>query len=130
MTDLTHLTTHGEVLAAEMTDRAFGEEWQRLAVARAVAATVIAYRSDHELSQRELATQLGWRQPQIARIEGGEVNPTHETLMRLASGLGVEFTISITAEGREPTQLTAAARERVIATYAHERSSLRLTATP
>lgn len=98
------------------------------AVARAVAATVIAHRSDHNLSQRDLARLLDVPQPQVARLESGDFEPSHKTLMRLASRLGLEFTISITASDREPKQLTKSARAGVIATYEHNRSALRFTA--
>jgi ribosome-binding protein aMBF1 (putative translation factor) len=121
--------THGELVAEqELADPGFREEWERLAVARAVAATVIAYRADHALSQRALAQLLDVPQPQVARLESGEFEPSNKTLMRLASRLGLEFTISITAADREPKQLTKSARETVIATYEHNRSALRFTA--
>lgn len=126
---ITHSKTHGELVAEqELVDPEFREEWERLAVARAVAATVIAYRADHDLSQRDLAGLLDVPQPQVARLESGENEPSHKTLMRLASRLGLEFTISITAAGREPKQLTKRARDGVIATYEHNRSALRFTA--
>jgi transcriptional regulator with XRE-family HTH domain len=126
---LPHSKTHGELVAEhELADPEFREEWERLSVARAVAATVIAYRADHNLSQRDLAERLDVPQPQVARLESGEYEPSHKTLMRLASCLGLEFTISITAADREPKQLTKSARERVIATYEHNRSALRFTA--
>ena len=32
-------------------------------------------------------------QPQVARLELGEVNPSMETLMRVSAQLGIEFTI-------------------------------------
>ncbi len=129
MADPNRLTTQGELVASEvLADRDFDASWERLAVARAVAATVIAYRSDHQLSQRDLARVLGVPQPQVARIENAEHEPSHRTLMRLASTLGIEFTISITPSGREPTQLTRDARARVLATYEHERSALRFAA--
>ena len=121
--------THADLVAEEgFADPEFREEWARLSVARAVAATVIAYRADHSLSQRELAGLLDIPQPQVARLESGEYEPSHRTLMRLAGCLGLEFTISITAAGREPRQLTKRAREHVLATYEHNRSALRFTA--
>jgi transcriptional regulator with XRE-family HTH domain len=127
--NIAHSKTHGELVAEqELADPGFREEWERLSVARAVAATVIAYRADHTLSQRDLAEVLEVPQPQVARLESGEFEPSHKTLMRLASRLGLEFTISITAADREPKQLTKSARDGVIATYEHNRSALRFTA--
>jgi transcriptional regulator with XRE-family HTH domain len=34
-------------------------------------------------------------QPQVARLERGDVNPTFETLPRLAGGRWIEFTIDV-----------------------------------
>ena len=126
---VTELKTQGELVAREeLRDAAFREEWERLSVARAVAATVIAYRADHDLSQRELARILSVPQPQVARLESGEHEPSRQTLMRLASRLGLEFTISITSAEREPTQLTKRARDGVLATYEQHDAALRFSA--
>jgi transcriptional regulator with XRE-family HTH domain len=46
------------------------------------------------------------QQPAIARLEAGDHNPSMETLMRLAQGLGIDFHIDITPEHVE-VQLTA-----------------------
>jgi transcriptional regulator with XRE-family HTH domain len=123
------LKTQGELVAEEGSrDVTFREEWERLSVARAVEATVIGYRADHHLSQRELARQLDVPQPQVARLESGEHEPSPRTLMRLASRLGLEFTISITSTEREPTQLTKRARDGVLATYEQHDAALRFSA--
>jgi transcriptional regulator with XRE-family HTH domain len=39
------------------------------------------------------------KQPQVARLELGEVNPSMDTLMRISSRLGIEFTIDIRRAG-------------------------------
>jgi DNA-binding XRE family transcriptional regulator len=75
-------------------DPEFRDYWERTALARAVAIAVIRYRSEHELSQRALARQLGMPYSQIARLEIGEHNPSIETLQRLAKGLGRRFFIA------------------------------------
>ena len=56
---------------------------------------MVRYRAERDLSQRDLARRLDIKQPQVARLELGEVNPSIDTLMRLASGLGIEFTIDV-----------------------------------
>ena len=38
------------------------------------------------------------KQPNVARLELGEINPKIETLMLLSSRLGLEFTIDIRPE--------------------------------
>lgn len=107
------LQTHGEVLADELAgDPEFRREWERLALARAVAVEVVRYRADHDLSQRDLAKLLGIKQPQVARLESGEHNPSHETLTLLASRLGMEFNISIAPANKAPALLTKRAAEK------------------
>jgi len=93
---LSEMKTHEELLAEQLRDDPeFRAEWERTALARAVAVAVIGYRADHELSQRDLGKRLSMTQPQVARLERGDVNPSMDTLMRVAAGLGIEFTIDI-----------------------------------
>jgi DNA-binding XRE family transcriptional regulator len=107
--------THGMVVAeAIATDQEFREEWERLAFARAVAAKVIGYRADHKLSQTAVARELGITQPQIARLESAQHEPSHGMLQRLTA-LGMEFTINFAPAGRVPTQITRKARETAVA---------------
>lgn len=91
---MTAMKTHGEIVAEELRDDDFRREWERFELARAVAAMVVAYRSDHRLTQRALAERLGITQPRVARIESGEHNPTPDTLMLLAGRLDLELNIS------------------------------------
>lgn len=90
-----------EVLAQDLKDPAFREEWERTALARWIAIEVSHYRVTHELSQRDLADQLGMKQSQVARIETGEHNPSLDTLARLATGLDLELLIDIRPRGRD-----------------------------
>lgn len=76
-------------------DPEFRDYWERTALARAVAITVIRYRSEQELSQRALAKRLGMPHSQVARLELGEHNPSIETLQRLAKGLGRRFIVAV-----------------------------------
>jgi len=70
-----------EVLQRDLEDPEFRVEWERTALARAVALAVLRYRNNHQLSQRDLAHKLDWKQPAVARLESGEVNPALETLL-------------------------------------------------
>src|SRR5207245_1734578 len=66
---------HEELLAAELAaDPEFAHEWERLALARTVAVGLIGFRSDNQLSQRELAELLGVSQPRVVELESGEKN--------------------------------------------------------
>lgn len=97
---LSEMRSGREALDEQLADPEFAAEWQRTALGRAVAIQVVRYRAEYELSQSELARQLGMRQPQVARIEAGDHTPTIETLLRLAAGLGIEIAIDVRPAGR------------------------------
>jgi DNA-binding XRE family transcriptional regulator len=106
------LKTHGELVAEEMTgDPDFAAEWQRLALAREVAAELIRYRSEHGLSQRALADLLDVRQPRIVGLESGERNPRIETLIDIARKTGLEFAIDIAPAAQQPRLVTKRMRD-------------------
>lgn len=96
---VTDMPSSDEVLKRQLRDPVFRAEWDRTAVARAVAKRLVEYRVEHELTQTALARQLEMKQPAVARLEAGEHNPSFETLGRLASRLGIEFHIDVTPEG-------------------------------
>lgn len=97
------MKTNDELIAEQLrTDPEYRAEWERTALARAVAVAIVRYRTEHALSQRDLAQRLGMKQPQIARLELGEVNPTVDTLARTASQLGIGFTIDVGRAGLSP----------------------------
>lgn len=126
---LSDMKTSQQALAEELRDPAFRREWERTAVARAVALKVLAYRTDHGLSQRALAKDLGMTQPQVARLEAGEHNPTIDTLARLAQTLDIEFAIDIHPREREPKLLSGRARKtKAIASYKTDTGSVLLAA--
>ena len=76
-------------------DPAFRERWERTAVARAVANAVIRYPANQGWTQTRLAKELGLQQPQVARLESGEHNPTFETLQRVSRMLGLRFIVDV-----------------------------------
>lgn len=86
-------------LARQLEDPAFRAEWERTAVARAVALRVLQYRIGHGLSQTALARRLRMQQPAVARLEAGEHLPTLDTLARLARELGLAFDVEVTPQG-------------------------------
>jgi transcriptional regulator with XRE-family HTH domain len=110
--------SHDNLVAAAAQDDDFAQEWEELAVARAVAAKLISYRARNGLTQSALAEQLGMKQPQIARLELAEHQPSIPMLMRISSALGIEFNIAITPAEHEPKLLTKTARTKcVVASY-------------
>jgi ribosome-binding protein aMBF1 (putative translation factor) len=109
---LSEMKTHEDVVAAALDDDpAIRAEWERTALARAVAVAVTRARAERGLSQRDLATLLGMTQPQVARLERGDVNPSMETLIRVASGLDIEFAINVRPAARKPRLTTRKAQE-------------------
>jgi transcriptional regulator with XRE-family HTH domain len=126
---LIDLKTSEQVLAEELRDPDFKREWDRTAIARAVALKVLAYRTEHALSQRGLAKQLGMTQPQVARLEAGEHNPTIDTLARLAQTFDIEFAIDVHPHQRPPKFLSARARgKNAIASYETDTAAVLLAA--
>jgi DNA-binding XRE family transcriptional regulator len=106
------LKPHGELIAEEMaSDPDFAAEWQRLALAREVAAELIRYRSENGLSQRALADLLGVRQPRIVDLESGERNPRIETLIDISRNTGLEFAIDIAPAAQQPKLVTKRMRD-------------------
>jgi ribosome-binding protein aMBF1 (putative translation factor) len=115
---LSDLSTHEEVLAGHLdADPEYRREWERTALARAVAVKVIAYRAEHELSQTALAKRLRMSQPAVARLESGEHNPTFPMLLRISDALGIELAIDITPSGHEPQLIGKRARRNALESF-------------
>lgn len=102
---LSELTRQKEVLADQLKDPAFREEWERTALARAVAVRLAEYRIEHRLTQAQLAKLLGMHQSAVARLEAGEHNPSMDTLYLLSGRLGIEFVVDIAPVLRRPSLL-------------------------
>ena len=96
MAKLSELRTASQVRAEDLANDEVRAESIRTALAHAVALRVLAYRVERDLSQTDLARQLGMQQPAVARLEAGDHEPTFSTLEKLARGLGIEFHIDIT----------------------------------
>jgi transcriptional regulator with XRE-family HTH domain len=114
---LSDLKTTDELLAEQLADPGFRAEWERTAIARAVALRLVRYRTDHGISQRDLAKLLEMKQPQVARLERGDVNPGLETLIRLAGALDIEFTIDLRPANRKARLVTRRAEDRALTSY-------------
>jgi len=111
--------THEELLAAELAaDPEFAAEWERLALARMVAARLAGYRYEHGLSQRALAERLSVSQPRVVELESGEKNPQIETLVKIAAATGLEFAIDIAPAGQEPKLVGKAVKDTPAHIYA------------
>lgn len=101
MVRISDLKTGSQVAHEQMRARPeVRRELDRTAAANALAIRVIRYRAENDLSQRQVAYQVGMQQSAIARIEAGDHEPTLSTLSRLASGLGMQFCITVTMDGQ------------------------------
>lgn len=108
-----NLRVHDEIVAEEIArDADFRVEWQRLALAREVAAELVRFRSENGLSQRALADRLGVSQPRVAKIESGEHNPDIDTLVSISRATGLEFVIDIAPVKQTPRLVTKSVRDR------------------
>lgn len=106
---LDNLKTHDELLAAQLADDPeFAREWERTAVARAVAIEVVRYRAEHDLTQTGLGRRLGMSQPQVARLESGDHNPSIETMMRLVRALDIELALDFAPSTKVKRELVSA----------------------
>jgi transcriptional regulator with XRE-family HTH domain len=98
-------------------DPEYRREWERTALARAVAVKAIAYRAEHGLSQTALAKHLQMTLPAIARLESGEHNPSFPTLLRLSDALEIELAIDIAPTGKEPQLIGQRARRNALEAF-------------
>jgi DNA-binding XRE family transcriptional regulator len=97
MTKLSELRSIDEVVDERRSvNPEFRERWDRSAFAREVAVKVIAYRAEHELTQTQLARDVGMTQSVIGRLELGEHPPSLATLAKLTARTGLEFHLDIT----------------------------------
>src|SRR5215831_7381668 len=94
---LTDLKSVDQVVEEHRRDDDFRVEWDRLAFAREVANRVIRYRSERGLTQRQLAGLVALVQPQIARLEKAEHQPSFETLVKLSRATGLVFRFEVTS---------------------------------
>jgi transcriptional regulator with XRE-family HTH domain len=95
MAKLSELRTAEEARAGDMQDLEYRREYERTKLANDVAIRVIQYRVKHGLSQSELARRLGMKQPNVARLESGDHEPTLGTLARLAEVLNQDFSVDV-----------------------------------
>ena len=78
-----------EFLADPQVQQAYSDLEPRFTVVR----QLIEMREKHGWSQRDLAERAGMKQPQLARLETGQVEPRLDTLQRLAKAMGSRLTI-------------------------------------
>jgi DNA-binding XRE family transcriptional regulator len=83
----------------DMTAPEYRAEYERTRLANEVAIRVLVYRAEHGLSQTAFARLAGMRQPNVARLEAADHEPSLATLQRLSAVLGEHFTVDVSPEG-------------------------------
>lgn len=93
------MRTIDELIAQDLaSDPEYRAEWERTALARALAEAFIDFRVAHRMSQRALAARLAWRQSVVSRVEAAEHNPSMETLLEVSRKLGIHVNIDVTPD--------------------------------
>ena len=76
-------------------DKEVAREYERLKPRYALISQLIGARVKKGLTQAQLAKKMGTKQSAIARIEGGNSNPSIAFLEKLTRALGSKLTIRI-----------------------------------
>lgn len=71
------------------------KEYERLKPRYALISQLIEARMKKGLTQAQLAKKMGTKQSAIARVEGGNANPSIAFLEKLAQALGSKLTIQL-----------------------------------
>jgi ribosome-binding protein aMBF1 (putative translation factor) len=75
-------------------DPEYRAEYEALEEEFAIAAAIIAARTQARLTQAELAERMGTTQSVIARLEGGKSKPSTSTLEKLAKATNTRLRIA------------------------------------
>lgn len=92
---MTKTVTLAEMLAKNMTDPAFAAAYAEADAEYAVIESMITARSAAGLTQAALAERMGTTQSAIARLEGGRVSPSVETLRKYAAAVGKRLRVEM-----------------------------------
>ncbi len=79
-----------------LADPATKKEFDKLAPRYAMISELIKARIKNKMTQADVAERIGTKQSAIARLEGGNVNPSLDFLERIAEVLGYKLTIHLT----------------------------------
>ena len=82
-----------ETLHEQMKDPVFKEEWDATEAEYQIIKSMLEMRQRNAITQKQLAENTGIAQADISRIENGNANPSLQTLVRLAAGMGARLKI-------------------------------------
>lgn len=82
-----------ETLNEQLKDAAFKAEWDATEAEYQLIKTMLEARQRKDITQKQLSEITGIAQADISRIENGNANPSLQTLVRLAAGMGARLKI-------------------------------------
>jgi DNA-binding XRE family transcriptional regulator len=84
-----------EVKELLIKDEEFKAEYEKLKPRYDVISQIIEARATQNITQEELALQVGTQKSNISRLESGTYNPSLDFLAKVAKGLGKEVHIKL-----------------------------------
>jgi len=94
--------TFRDDLDQNLRDPEFAKSFGAAQAKSSFALTLAKARAESGLTQKELATKIGVSQAYIAKLEGGEANPTLDKIGSLLAVLGLGLTTTTTTLSPHP----------------------------
>lgn len=82
------------LLNESLKDPEFKKEWEALDPEYQVMRAMAKARSESGMTQKQLSEKTGINQSNLSRIESGDINPSVETLNRIATAMGKKLIIA------------------------------------
>ena len=89
------MKTFDEMLAKQMKDEEFKKEYEAIQPAMNEIRASVDARTSQNLTQKELSQLTGITKADLSKIENGNANPSLNTLLKLAKGLGKKLQVSL-----------------------------------
>jgi predicted transcriptional regulator len=89
------VTKLSDLIAKNMADLEFAAAYAEADAEFAVIEAMIRARTEAGLTQEALAERMGTTQSAVARLEGGGVSPTVETLRKYAKAVGKRLRVEM-----------------------------------
>lgn len=84
-----------DFLAEQLKDPELKKEYDALEPKYALIESIVMARKERNLTQKELSKLTGITQADLSKIENGNANPSLNTLLKLAKGLGKKLQVSL-----------------------------------
>ena len=89
------MSTVAELKARFMQEPGFAEAWAEADAEYSVIEAMLRARAEAGLTQAALAERMGTTQSAVARLEGGRVSPTVDTLRKYAKAVGKRLKVEM-----------------------------------